>query len=249
MKTHKTKVNIADGYDELSWIAAESVIQTVQHKPEAVVCIAAGDTPAGMIDYLVQSQENGSVDFTSCQFIGLDEWEGLGESDAGSCQHFLRHHLFQPLGIKQDNIHVFDAKAEDLDMECRKMNDHLSSIGGLDVAVLGIGVNGHVGFNEPGTSLDGEAHVISLDEKTQEVGRKYFHSSMNPPQKGVTLGMKQLLDASKVIVIANGIKKRSAVRDMLYGEVSPAHPASILRYHSSLSVIIDREAYDMTNSS
>ncbi|MFZ4453090.1 6-phosphogluconolactonase [Salibacterium aidingense] len=246
MKTYTTIVKEAKDYDELSKHAAEHVINVVNKKPEATICIAGGDTPKGMINNLVQAKKEGAVDFSQCQFIGLDEWVGLGENDPGSCQHFLYHHLFKPLEIEREQIHVFDARSEELNEECTKMNQLLDSLGGLDIVVLGIGVNGHVGFNEPETGADWKAHVIRLDEKTLQVGQKYFDSSITPPKFGITLGMKQLLHSKEVVVIASGEKKLSAVQQLLYGEVSMEHPASILRYHPSLRVLVDQHSFVKT---
>jgi galactosamine-6-phosphate isomerase len=181
------------------------------------------------------------IDFTRCTFIALDEWIVIAPDNQGSCQYFLHHHVFSPLKIALSQIHLFDALSDDLAGECRKMDKTIKEKGGIDLMVVGIGMNGHIGFNEPGVSFDLYSHVIALDENTQAVGQKYFNAAMALP-KGITLGLKHFMQARKAILIANGEKKAAIIQKAVQGPVGSDLPASIIQQHSNGWVMIDEEA-------
>jgi glucosamine-6-phosphate isomerase len=234
-------VTVHDDYAAMSETAANFVIDFVKNKPDALLCFAGGDTPLGTYERLVQSAKAGAVDFGSCRFVGLDEWVGMDKDDFGSCQQTLYTKLFTPLQIDESKISFFDAKADDLAKECRRIDNFIHANGKIDLMILGVGVNGHLGFNEPGVSFDLYSHVIDLDQTTKSVGQKYFNEEKLLTQ-GITLGIKHILNADTVIVMANGKKKAAAVNGMIKGEVSNQLPASVLQQHNRCFVHVDREA-------
>jgi glucosamine-6-phosphate deaminase len=231
-------------YEEMSQKATERIIQAVNTKPDSLLCFPGGDTPKEIFRLLVQAVVNNRVDFSQSTFVGLDEWEGLGREDEGSCAHFLYNQFYIPAGIQQSQVHTFNAKADDLQVECEKMDAVIMKHGGLDLILLGIGVNGHLGFNEPGVSFDSFSHVSELDPVTNKVGQKYF-KEQRVLSKGITLGIKHILNANIALLIANGMKKSDAVFEMIKGPVVNTMPASILQLHSNSHLFLDLEAYSI----
>lgn len=235
------KLVVEKDYDTMSLRAARHVTELVKKKPEAVICIAAGDTPKLTCDLIVQIAKKENIDFSHCFFISLDEWVGIPPKNEGSCQYFLRTYLFHPLHITEKNIHLFNALADDMREECRSMDDTIRQHGGIDLIIVGVGRNGHIGFNEPGVSFEKYSHVIDLDETTQSVGQKYFREHTTLTQ-GITLGLQHLIEARKAVLIANGEKKAQVMKEAIEDEISPRIPASIMRKHADAEIILDKEA-------
>jgi glucosamine-6-phosphate deaminase len=215
-------------YNTLSRAGADLILKVLRVKPEGLICIASGDTPKGVCDCLVADVRAGKADFSNCTFVGLDEWVGMDEHDEGSCKHFIYGSLFVPLGLRPEQIVYFDAKAADLEAECAGVNAFIESRGGLDVMLLGVGMNGHLGLNEPGTPFDAYAHVSELDETTKTVGQKYF-ARKTLLSRGVTLGLRHFQEAGLPILMANGARKAEIIQKALQGPVSTEIPASIVQ--------------------
>lgn len=241
------QLQIFKNYTELSGRVADLIIQQVKERPRSVLCLAAGDTPKLTYAEVVKKAAAQQIDFSQCHFIGLDEWVGIPSANAGSCLYFLHHHLFSPLKIALSHINVFDALSNDLAGECRKMDNAIREKGGIDLVLVGIGMNGHIGFNEPGVAFDLYSHVIALDENTQAVGQKYF-SSKTVLSKGITLGLKHFSDARTAILIANGNKKAAVIQKAVQGPVSNQLPASIIQQHKNGWVMIDEEAASLLSN-
>lgn len=235
------KLTIEKDYDTMSLRAATQATELVKSKPDAVICIAAGDTPKLTCDLIVQIAKKENIDFSRCYFVSLDEWVGIPPKNEGSCQYFLRNSLFSPLNINEKNIKVFNALADDMKKECASMDDFIKLHGGIDLMIVGVGRNGHIGFNEPGVNFEEYSHVVDLDETTQTVGQKYFREETTLTQ-GVTLGLQHLMEARKAILIANGSKKAEVMRKAIEEHVTPDMPASIMRRHPNGEVILDKEA-------
>jgi glucosamine-6-phosphate isomerase len=234
-------VTIDNDYDAMSQRTARYVTDLVKAKPDAVICIAAGDTPKLTCRYIADMAKRENVDFSRCRFVSLDEWVGIPPENEGSCQYFLRKNLFEPLNISHNNIHLFNSLANDLEAECKNMDDYIRRHGGIDLMIVGVGRNGHIGFNEPGIPFENYSHVVDLDETTQTVGQKYFreHTTLT---KGITLGLLHLLESKKAILIANGSKKAEVIKQALEGAIGPDMPASVMRQHSAGEIILDKEA-------
>ncbi|AMR34536.1 glucosamine-6-phosphate deaminase [Mucilaginibacter sp. PAMC 26640] len=235
------KIKIYADTDEMSKAAAEMVVKQLEKKPDSLICFPSGESPTGMLKYLVQYAKDGTIDLTQCHIIGLDEWVGMDETDEGSCKHYLYTNFFSHLDLDPERITMFDAKADDLDAECERINSFISSHGGLDIMMVGIGMNGHLGLNEPGTPFDLYAHTSVLDPVTVEVGQKYF-SKATPLTHGITLGLQHLQEAKKAILIASGAKKAPIIHEALQGLVSVECPASILQRIPHARVLLDQDA-------
>jgi len=240
------QLRICENYDALSAQAATEIIDLVKQKADAVLCLASGDTPRLTYSIAAKMATDQSVDFTRCTFIGLDEWMGIPPDNEGSCHYFLQHNVFEPLNISNDHIHLFDGLSANPKEECMKMDKAISDLGGIDLMVVGIGMNGHIGFNEPAESFGQYSRVVDLGESTKLVGQKYFRQQTSLT-KGITLGLNHLLESKKAILVANGTKKADVVRKALKEKITPHVPASILRNHSNGIVILDRAAASMLN--
>ena len=225
----------------MSSVAAEMIIDTVNKKPNALLCFATGDTPKLTYHTLQEIAKEKGVNFSKCFFVGLDEWIGIPPQNTGSCHYFLHHFLFHPLSIDPSQIHLFNSMTVDEEQECRRMNKLLEEKGPVDFMLVGIGMNGHIGFNEPGTDPGSTAHVSMLDRTTQTVGKKYFEQEV-AIRKGITIGLKQVMESRKLLMIANGKRKAGVIKKALEAGISPDFPASLLRNHNNSILMIDKEA-------
>jgi galactosamine-6-phosphate isomerase len=236
--------SVFSDYEALSNHVAEQILSAVEQNPDAVLCLAAGDTPTRAYALLVEKAKTLRVDFSRCSFIGLDEWVGIPPTNEGSCHYYLQKNLFLPLNISPAQIHLFDALAGDLQAECDKMNRTIGDAGGIDLMLVGVGMNGHIGFNEPGAPLDKYAHVVDLDTTTQSVGQKYFRQSTKLLQ-GITLGLKHFLESRRGILMASGIRKAKVISRALKGPVTAHMPASAIQKHPNGVAMLDAEAAGM----
>jgi glucosamine-6-phosphate isomerase len=225
----------------LATAAAEQIIQQVVAKPNSLICLAGGETPRASYAELVRLGHTRKIDFTGVHFVSLDEWLGIPPNNSGSCFYFLQETVFSPLGILPAQVCFFDALTTGEAAECNRINEFVDSRGGIDLMLVGIGMNGHIGFNEPGFSPNALAHTRELDSVTQQVGQKYFSSAASLG-KGITLGMRQLMEAQQVLLLATGHKKAPIVQQALEGEIGTALPATYLRLHKNGFVLLDREA-------
>lgn len=235
------KRNVFDTHEALSLAVANEIVRRLTEKPNAVICLATGDTPLRAYQILVKLITTQNIDVSKAHFVALDEWVGVPPTNPGSCRYFLTKNLFDPLKINADHIHLFDALSSDIRKECTTMNESLKKLGGIDLMIVGIGMNGHVGFNEPGVSINNYAHVIELDEITQSVGQKYFSQPMKLSQ-GITMGWQNILEARTVILMANGQKKADIIKRAVEEAISENCPATILRKHADSYFYLDKEA-------
>ncbi len=235
------KLKIFETYDLLSSAAAQKIISTITQKPNAVLCLAAGNTPLKTYQVVAQQCKEMKIDFSKVHFIGLDEWVGIGPENSGSCQYFLRNNIFEPLAINPNNIHLFNAASKNLKAECSSMDEMIVDLGGIDLMLVGIGMNGHIGFNEPGVSSKSRSHVLALDETTQKEGQKYFTQKMALKQ-GITLGLKNVAEAKTALLLASGAKKAEIIKRTLEGGVTENVPASFIGEHNNSYVFLDTES-------
>jgi glucosamine-6-phosphate deaminase len=235
------KIYVSRDYQEMSLQAADLITDYVRQKPNSLISFAAGNTPLGTFSRLVEAVRQGKVSFAQCRFVSLDEWVGLNGTDAGSCRQTLDDHFFKPVGIDPRNIHFFDGKCGDPEAECRSMDEFIFAHGQIDFMLLGVGMNGHLGFNEPGVSFDLYSHVTDLDPVTKQVSSKYFQEQKDL-QQGITLGIKHIMEADTVIAIADGAKKADIMKAAFRNEVSDQVPASILQRHPNFSLCLDEAA-------
>lgn len=235
------KIFISDTYETMSKQAAGDIISLTQAIKNPVLCTASGDTPAGLYNELITEVHQKKIDTSGWYFVSLDEWMGMNGDDEGSCRFHLNNQLFNPLQVAKDNIGFFNGREKDLNMECENMENFIRQHGGITIAILGLGMNGHVGMNEPGTSPALRSHVTDLDSQTQKIGQKYFRKSQQL-SKGITLGLATLMEARNIFLLVSGRHKSEIVQKVLEGEISEQLPASLLRRHRGLQVYLDKEA-------
>ncbi|WP_338871109.1 glucosamine-6-phosphate deaminase [Spirosoma sp. SC4-14] len=228
-------------HNTLSQFTAEYIAKKINQKPDSLLCLASGDTPIETYHRFVALVQAGKVDISQCTFVGLDEWVGFGPDDAGSCSYYVYRDLFNPLHLRPDQIHVFDAKADDLATECKRIDAVIRSKGGLDLLLVGMGMNGHIALNEPGTPFNLGCHVVELAESTKTVGQKYF-TSQTELTKGITIGLRHLAEARDVILLVSGEKKASILRQALTGPITEEVPASIIQTRPNAHVWVDAAA-------
>ncbi|MBN8673860.1 MAG: glucosamine-6-phosphate deaminase [Chitinophagales bacterium] len=233
-------------YHNLSDFAASQIAFAIKNNPSLTLCMASGHTPSLTCDLLVKKLKEENIDYSSLHFLGLDEWAGLPPANEGSCHYFFQTKLFGPLQLDASQYFLFDAMADDLVNECNKMDEHIKKIGGIDMMLVGIGMNGHIGFNEPGTPFNSFCHVARLDETTKTVGQKYFTEKMELT-KGITIGLRHLLAAKKALLQANGIKKATVIQQAVEGLVTETFPASIMQQHTNGFILVDEEAGSFLN--
>jgi len=224
--------------------SASDLIETMQSFDKPLLCPASGSTPVGLYKELVNLYRQQKFDPSNWLFVALDEWVGMDGNKEGSCKQSLDEQLFKPLKIDADKICFFDGKAADLDEECDRVEQFIQQHGGIDVSVLGLGMNGHVGMNEPYTPSSLRSHVAKLDPVTQEVGQKYFKERQHLSE-GITLGLATLLESKHIFLSVNGKRKAEIVKKVIEGNITEEVPASILRRHKGLKIYLDAEAAEM----
>lgn len=235
------ELKIYPDYQQLSRATADLIKNYIQTKKKALICIASGHTPVGVFECLVQDVKSKLVDISQCTFLSLDEWIGIDPSDSGSCLSMLKKDFFDPLQIGEEQLIYFDVTVADPEKECKRVNDFITLHGGLDVMLVGLGTNGHIGMNEPGTSFDSYAHVGALAEETKATGQKYFTKATSLGN-GITLGLRHLVEAKLPIVMANGEKKAAIIKKMLTSSVTEQIPATIAQQIPHGYVMIDQLA-------
>lgn len=235
------KQQIFNDYETLSSAAADLVLETVKQNPGAVLCFATGNTPAGTYRLLAEKARAQAADFGQCFCFGLDEWLGVPPEKNGTCHQILHEQVFKPLGIQSSQVHLFDGMTTDIPAECKKMNEMIRQKGGIDLALVGIGLNGHIGFNEPGVSFALEAHAQELHDSTLASGQHYF-SEPTPISRGLTLGLAQLMKARITLLLASGSGKAPIIEKALEGPVTSEVPASLLQQHERALVMMDKAA-------
>ena len=224
-------------YAELSRKAANLISAQVLSKPDSVLGLATGSTPIGTYKQLIEWYEKGDLDFSEVKSINLDEYVGLTGDHDQSYRYFMNTNLFNHVNIDKSKTNVPSGVAEDLEAECERYDALIESMGGIDLQLLGIGHNGHIGFNEPADSFVVPTHVVELGETTINANARFFSSADEVPKKAVTMGIKAIMQAKKVLLIANGKDKKEIVEKALYGPVTPEVPASILQFHPDLTVV------------
>ena len=228
-------------YEELSGYMADFIARAMKNKPNLVLCMASGSTPALTCDLLIQKLKEEQADYSKFTFLGLDEWVGLPPTNNGSCHYFFHKKILEPLQLSLSQYFLFNAMADDLKSECSKMDKLIADKGGIDIMIVGIGMNGHIGFNEPGTSFGILSHVAELEEITKSVGQKYFDGPVELG-KGITIGFGHLMNTKKVFLMANGSKKAEVIKKTIEGPVTESFPASIMQKHTDGFILIDEEA-------
>lgn len=232
---------VCKDYEEMSRRAAEIVAEQIKKHPDGLISFPGGDTPLGMVHVFADMVNEGKVDISRTHYVSLDEWVGLSNEDEGSCGLFNQQNLLSRLQHPFAGTHIINGAAEDIESERVALNDYISQYGPLDVSVLGIGMNGHLGFNENGVDFDLDAHIIPLSETTLKVMTKYFGEKFHPTQ-GISQGIRQIMASKTVILIANGAHKAEILKKAVHGPVTNEVPASVLQNHPNCYVVADEAA-------
>ena len=236
------KVYVEKNYDEVSKRAAEIVADQINKKKDSVLGLATGSSPIGLYDILVDKYNAGQLSFKDITTVNLDEYVGLEGTNENSYRYFMNQHLFSKVDINIANTHVPNGIAEDGKEECINYEKMIDSLGGVDMQVLGLGENGHIGFNEPGTSFDATTHIVDLTESTIKANSRLFDNVDDVPKQAYSMGIKTIMSAKKIVLIVTGSQKADALAKVLNGPVSTEVPGSILQNHPDVTVICDEAA-------
>lgn len=231
-----------ENYEEMSKKATEIMAAQIMLKPNAILGLATGSTPEGMYKGLVELYEEGKIDFKDVTTFNLDEYYGLDEVNDQSYHYYMDKHLFSKVNVPKENINIPSGITENVEATCIEYDDKILKYCGTDIQVLGIGVNGHIGFNEPHDSFIGETHLVDLDEVTIESNARFFEFKDEVPKKALSMGMKSILSAKTILLLASGKSKAEAVYKAVKGPIDPHVPGSILQLHGNVIVIVDKEA-------
>lgn len=234
-------LTVCKDYEEMSRKAASLAAESIRENPSALVSFPGGDTPLGMVHAFADMVNAGEVDIAKARYVSLDEWVGLSDADEGSCGLFNRTELLGRLKKPFLDVHLINGAAADMEAERKALDAYIAQYGPLDVSVLGIGMNGHLGFNEDGVDFALNAHIIPLSETTKTVMTKYFGEKFHP-EYGISQGIAQIMAAKKVILIANGAHKAEIIEKAVHGDVTSRVPASVLQNHPNCYVVVDEAA-------
>ena len=235
------EVIIKNNYEEISRLAAEYLINTVKAKNDAILGLPTGSTPVGMYKAVI-AQYKDNISFQNVRTFNLDEYVGLDKTNINSYRYFMDENLFSHIDIKEENIHIPNGVAQDSEQECIDYEEMLSSTGQMDIMYLGIGHNGHIGFNEPEDFFEPFTHIVKLTEDTIEANKRFFDSFESVPKTAITMGIKTIMSAKKIILLASGGSKAEAISKTVKGKITPQVPASILQLHNDVTLIIDMDA-------
>lgn len=232
-------------YEAMSRKAADILAAQIQLKPNCVLGLATGTTPIGAYQGLIKKYESGSLDFSEVRTYNLDEYRGLTHEDPQSYHYFMNDRLFNHVNIDPANVHVPDGANTDADAACADYDRMVAEAGYCDLQLLGIGRNGHIGFNEPADEFSKGTHCVDLTESTIEANSRLFEKEEDVPRQAYTMGTQTIMNARCILVVANGENKAQAVRDMCFGPIVPTCPASILQLHPNVFVVCDDAALSL----
>lgn len=236
------RIVITRNYDEMSQKAAKIIAEQIRGKPKSVLGLPTGSTPLGTYKELIRMHKEENLDFSKVTTFNLDEYCGLGPDHPQSYHYFMFTSFFNHVNLDPKRIHIPDGLAKDFEVYCRKYEEEIKKAGGIDLQLLGIGRNGHVGFNEPGSSLAGRTRLAALSEETVKDNARFFQREEEVPRLVITMGCGTIMEARKILLLANGSDKSDAILAMIEGPVTSQVPASILQTHPDATVIIDEEA-------
>ena len=232
-------------YDAMSRRAANIISAEVIRRPDCVLGLATGSTPIGTYKQLAAWNQRGDFSFKDVRTVNLDEYLGLPPTHDQSYRYFMNTNLFDHVNIDKARTFVPDGLEPDPQKACAAYNEIIRSHGGIDLQLLGLGRNGHIGFNEPGAAFEKETHCVDLTESTIEANKRFFASEDDVPKQAYTMGIKNIMQAKKILLIAGGEEKAEALKNSLYGPITPSVPASILQLHNDVTVIADEAALSL----
>lgn len=229
-------------YAGVSRRAANILSAQIISKPDSILGLATGSSPIGAYKQLVESYQNGDLDFTKVRSFNLDEYRGLADDNSNSYHFFMNQNLFAHINMKPENVHLPNGMAEDIEKECSDYDELIQELGGIDIQLLGLGHNGHIGFNEPDEAFITGTHLVKLTQKTIEANSRLFSRLEDVPREALTMGIKSIMLSKRILIIVSGEDKAEAVKNMLLGPVTPKVPASILQLHPNVILVADEDA-------
>jgi glucosamine-6-phosphate deaminase len=235
------EVIIKSNYQEISQLAADYLLNTVKSKSNAILGLPTGSTPVGMYQEVI-NQYKDKISFQNVRTFNLDEYVGIDKTNVNSYRYFMDENLFSHIDIKEENINIPNGVAKDMEQQSVDYENSLNSTGQMDIMYLGIGHNGHIGFNEPEDFFEPYTHVVKLTDDTIEANKRFFDNIEDVPKTAITMGIKTILSAKKIILLASGESKAEAIFKTLKGKITPQVPASILQLHNDVTLIIDKDA-------
>ena len=241
------RIILCDNYEELSKKAAKIVASQITLKPDSVLGLATGSTPLGMYNELARLYRQKELDFSEVKTFNLDEYYPIKKKNKQSYDWFMRENLFSKINIKNENIHIPNGETGDPQKECCDYEKSIKANGGIDLQILGIGRNGHIGFNEPDATLNSFTHLTNLTENTIKANSRFFDSFDDVPKQALTMGISTILNAKKIILLASGASKRKVVSEFINGGINTSIPATMLKTHPDVVIICDRESYPEAN--
>lgn len=232
-----------NNFETLSMEACDLVVNTIKNVKQPAIGLATGSTPEGLYKCLIERYINGEISFSDVTTFNLDEYVGLAETHPGSYQYYMRENFFNHIDIASGNAHIPSGIEADLNLHCTEYEEKIESKGRIDLQILGVGINGHIGFNEPGTSFESKTHIVELKPSTREVNSRFFESVEEVPTQALTMGIQTIMNAKEIILLISGANKAETVKAFIESEVSEDFPASILKTHPNFTLIVDEEAY------
>ncbi len=239
------KIIKTNSYYHMSRMAANLISAQVIMKPNCVLGLATGSTPIGTYEQLINWYQKGDLDFSQVTAINLDEYKGLAPDNDQSYHYFMKTHFFQSINIRPENTYIPDGLESDSEKACNDYNKIIADCDRIDLQLLGVGPNGHIGFNEPDSAFEKETHCIDLTESTILANSRFFPSIELVPKQAYTMGIKTIMQAKKIIMLVNGIEKAEIIRDAFFGPITPKVPASVLQLHNDVVLIGDKEALSL----
>lgn len=234
-------------YEEMSQKAADCIIRQVKEKPDSVLGLATGGTVIGTYQLLAKDHQKNGTSYRQILTVNLDEYIGISSEHEQSYHFYMKKRLFDHIQIPPENTYLPDGQAEDLEEECKRYDERIESLGGIDLQLLGIGVNGHIGFNEPGTPFDSKTHIVELSESTRKANARFFNTLEEVPKKAITMGIETIMKSKKILLLASGLKKAPIIRKLFQEGITEEIPASVLKKHENVVLIADEEALSLVD--
>lgn len=236
------KIIVVNNYEQVSKKAANILVSNVILNSNCTLGLATGDTPIGMYNEIINCYNKLDLDFSKVKTFNLDEYYGLDKKDPQSYYYYMMNHLFNHINVNLDNVHILNGQTDNIEKECTNYENLINDCGGIDIQVLGIGVNGHIGFNEPSDFFEPHTHLVQLNDKTIDSNSRFFKSREDVPTKALSMGIKTIMNSKKIVLIANGLSKADAIYKTVKGKITPKVPASILQLHKDVTLILDKNA-------
>lgn len=241
------RIIICENYKSLSKKAAHIVASQLILQPKSVLGLATGSTPIGMYKNLIKMYEEGLIDFSKTTTFNLDEYYNVPINHEQSYHYFMDKYLFNHININRKNVHIPNGMAYDIEHECFYYDKIIKNAGGIDIQVLGIGNNCHIGFNEPSVHFNKKTHIVTLDDSTRKANARFFKSLDEVPTKAITMGIGSIFKSKKILLLASGKNKARAIYNTVYGKITPKSPSSILQFHKDIILILDKESASLLN--